>query len=189
MPSHPTKGSGQVGKDVSIGTQLVNFAVFNGIFLVAIGVNLLLLGGLIYYPYQVGLYVLLPYVSYTKLLARTELKDGSRWRWFSEEFFIFPILRRHLQLSLEVSKALIEADATKEQPQFVFATFPHGTASDYRIMMDGMIHQHLPVTSEKLKVLAASVLFVIPIVRELAMWTGRSGRSCLFSSHQMSSHC
>jgi 1-acyl-sn-glycerol-3-phosphate acyltransferase len=152
------------------------YVAFNGIFLFVIGFNLLF-GGLSCFPSKFGIYAksayycLVTYYIYTFLAARSELKEGSRWRYFSENFFLFRIMREYLRLDYIVSKALEDAEKKKDS-QFIFAIFPHGTASDYRILMDGILHKVFPNISEKIKVLAASVLFGIPIVRELALWTG-----------------
>jgi 2-acylglycerol O-acyltransferase 2 len=99
------------------------------------------------------------------------LKEGSRWRYFSEHFFFFQLMREYFQLNFQLPKALQEAEKAPDA-QFMFAVFPHGTASDYRIMMDGMLHKIFPNISEKIRVLAASVLFRIPVAREMATWTG-----------------
>lgn len=147
------------------------YYVCSSVFLFIIGVNLLLFGGLFYDPYTVGVYFALPYYTYTLVIARSELKEGSRWRRFSEHFFFFKIMRRYFHLNFRLSETLQKAE-TVPGAQFMFAVFPHGTASDYRIMMDGMLHTVLPNISEKIRVLAATVLFRIPVARELAMWTG-----------------
>lgn len=49
------------------------------------------------------------------------------------------------------------------------AVHPHGVASDYRILMDGMLYAALP--GRQVLTLSASVLFYIPLVRELCLWT------------------
>lgn len=51
----------------------------------------------------------------------------------------------------------------------VLAVHPHGVASDYRILLDGMLYEALP--KREVLALSASVLFYIPMVRELALWT------------------
>lgn len=51
----------------------------------------------------------------------------------------------------------------------VLAVHPHGVASDYRILLDGMLYYALP--KREVLTLSASVLFAIPMVRELALWT------------------
>lgn len=147
-----------------------NFAVFHLISVVIFGVNLWLILGLYYFPYKFGVYVLLPYLTYTKFLARHELKEGLHWPVFSKNFFVFRAMRDHLQLSFKVSSALEKAQ-NEEAAQFVFAIFPHGTHCDFRVAMDGMLDQVFP-NLDKIRTLAASVLFAIPVVREIALWTG-----------------
>lgn len=68
-------------------------------------------------------------------------------------------------------KKLVEAEG-RPDAQFLIAVFPHGVASEYRIAMDGMMQQVFPNVHDKVVVLTASVLFAIPLVRELALWTG-----------------
>lgn len=70
---------------------------------------------------------------------------------------------------------------------YMFAVFPHGTNCDYRMLMDGMMdqivhpimmnqssstHQQQQPQHHEVKTLAASILFRIPIVRELSLYTG-----------------
>ena len=45
----------------------------------------------------------------------------------------------------------------------------HGVASDFRVAMDGLLYEALP--GRKVVTLAASVLFTLPLVRELCLWT------------------
>eukprot|EP00559_Dactyliosolen_fragilissimus_P001104 CAMPEP_0184861746 /NCGR_PEP_ID=MMETSP0580-20130426/6357_1 /TAXON_ID=1118495 /ORGANISM="Dactyliosolen fragilissimus" /LENGTH=252 /DNA_ID=CAMNT_0027359343 /DNA_START=136 /DNA_END=894 /DNA_ORIENTATION=- len=61
--------------------------------------------------------------------------------------------------------------ANQKEERFIFAVFPHGTNSDFRILMDGLLPEAIPSIGGNYRVLAASVLFRIPLVRELALWT------------------
>lgn len=101
--------------------------------------------------------------------------EGGSWRKFSEVYFIpSAVMRRYLQLDFgELPKEFVAAEA-RENSQFIFACFPHGCNSDYRIVMDAIIRQVAPnlVERDNMRYLAASVLFQIPIVRELTLWTG-----------------
>ena len=164
----------------SLFDQIWSYVVFNGTFLFIISLNVLLLAGLWYYPYQVGLYILLPYVSYTRLFSQAEKLKGSsstggsaRWKYFTRHFFILRQMRKHFQLGFHqpLPESLVQAEK-KPGAQFLFATFPHGVASDYRIAMDGIMHTVFPNIHNQISVLAASVLFAIPICREMALWTG-----------------
>lgn len=104
---------------------------------------------------------------------RCHLKYGSPWRRFSEGYPAFHTVRSYLRLSFDpLPKELIEA-AKKDEAQFIFAAFPHGCSSEFRVLMEGMLQNVLPNNLHlKLRALAASVLFRIPIVREVALWTG-----------------
>lgn len=104
---------------------------------------------------------------------RHEMKDGRIWPEFAENFFIFKIMRDFLNLSIEVSTELQEAEKQLDA-QFIFAIFPHGTGSDFRILMEGMLPQHFPNLSKRkaIRSLAATVLFRIPIIAQIALYTG-----------------
>jgi hypothetical protein len=58
---------------------------------------------------------------------------------------------------------------TAETRPIILAIHPHGIANDYRILMDGMLYEALP--NRNILTLAATVVFAIPLVRELALWT------------------
>ncbi|CAK8991592.1 Diacylglycerol O-acyltransferase 1 (Diglyceride acyltransferase) (Triacylglycerol synthase) (TAG synthase), partial [Durusdinium trenchii] len=74
--------------------------------------------------------------------------------------------RRYLRLRIHVHPLLQEYPPEKP---VVIAVHPHGVASDYRILLDGMFYNALP--KREVLTLSASVLFCIPMVRELALWT------------------
>jgi len=143
------------------------FLIFNALLGTLVAVNVTLLWALYRAPKTVALYLLLPYVTYTKFWNPSELRGGSRWRRFSNHFGIFPILRQFLSLTIDPVP-----ESLAKEGQCLLAVFPHGVASEYRMLMDGMLPNALPRISEKIHVLAASVLFAIPVVREMALWTG-----------------
>mmetsp|Transcript_24561 Transcript_24561/g.52092 ORF Transcript_24561/g.52092 Transcript_24561/m.52092 type:complete len:245 (+) Transcript_24561:113-847(+) len=81
-------------------------------------------------------------------------------------------MRSYLRLSFRpLPKELLEAEK-KEGAQFIFAAFPHGCGSEFRILMEGILQHVLPNVHHRLRALSATVLFRIPVVREIAMWTG-----------------
>lgn len=158
----------------TFGSNLVAYLAVNSIFFILIGSNLALVIGMCLFPFQVGVYVLLPYIVYTTLFfgnIQTKPSINGRWKWFSDKFFLFPILRTHLRMNFApLPKSLSDAE-TMEGAQFVFALFQHGTAADFRIAMDGMLDQVFPNIYNKIRTLAASVLFAIPFIREIGIWT------------------
>jgi 2-acylglycerol O-acyltransferase 2 len=80
-------------------------------------------------------------------------------------------MRKFLGMNIQTpNHTFLEASS---ENQYIFATFPHGVNADFRILMDGMLSHVLMsfVLSNNIRVLAATVLFRIPIVRELALWT------------------
>jgi len=115
---------------------------------------------------QVAISSLGAYVLYTRVMTRPDLKDGAPWRFFSQREWGYHAFRRYLRLRLHVSPKL-RAKAAKEQ--VVIGVHPHGIASDYRVLMDGMLYEALP--DREVLTLSASVLFCLPILRELAIWT------------------
>jgi hypothetical protein len=154
-------------------TQLVGFLCSNGIFL---GMHAifwsLMLGGIFVYPRTIGLYLTVPYLGFI-ILSAPERKDGQHWHSFSRTFPLFRILRNYLQLEIQypLPKELIEEEK-KKGAQFIFAVFPHGVNSDYRILMDGILHESFPNIAEKIRTLAATILFRVISLRELSLWTG-----------------
>jgi len=179
---------------IAFSLQLAGF-VSSGAFLgAAVSLNLALLYGTYCYPRAVGLFVVVPYVTYTRVLGRRELGLGARWDAFSRNFLLLRILRRYMRLTVVVhddlrkgrakrsgSKTLTKGKEPKDQ-NYLFAVFPHGTNSDYRILMDGLMDTIFdsenqdsnarPLSVSKVRTLAASILFRIPLVREISLWTG-----------------
>ena len=148
------------------------FAAFSAISLVVASVILSLLIGFYTSPQAVGLFLILPYYTYTLSLGRWEMNDGNRWLEFSKNFWLFRIGRRHLQLQfLKPCKELVDAEMAP-QAQFMITLFPHGTSADYRVLMDGVMNEVFPNVHCHIRTLAATVLFRLPLVREVALWTG-----------------
>lgn len=85
--------------------------------------------------------------------------------------------REYLPLRLHLHEAL---RASSPEMKAIFAIHPHGVASDYRILMDGMLRCALP--GRTVLTLAASVLFYLPLVRELSLWT-----RCIDASRRVAS--
>ncbi|CAE8697401.1 unnamed protein product, partial [Polarella glacialis] len=108
----------------------------------------------------------LMYLLWARYLARSELKDGSAWAAFSRQEWGFHAFRRFMRLRLHLDEKLMARPA--HEP-VVLAVHPHGVASDYRILVDGLLYEAMP--ERRVLVLSASVLFCLPLVRELALWT------------------
>jgi 1-acyl-sn-glycerol-3-phosphate acyltransferase len=160
-------------KQPSISTLVLGAIAFNifGVLIVACFFGMML--GSICYPYTVGLYVVFPYLTYTLALARLELKDGAHCQSFSRNFRPLVWCRLYFQMRIQtpIPEELVRADC-QPNAQFVIAAFPHGVFADYRAPMDGILHRALPNTADKCRTLAASVLFRLPLVREIGLWTG-----------------
>merc|ERR1712048_514373 len=100
------------------------------------------------------------------MASRPELREGAGWPGFAQKEWGYHAFRRFLRLRLYVSKTLQKRPVDQE---VVIGVHPHGIAADYRILMDGMLYDALP--GRQILSLSASVLYYIPVVRELALWT------------------
>jgi 1-acyl-sn-glycerol-3-phosphate acyltransferase len=159
------------------------FLAWNGAYLFFVCFNLCLIFGssfitlspligtrtlaLLFYA---GFYVLMPCGG-----LKCHLKDGNPWRAFSEKWYPpFKLMRSYLDFNFgELPKDLVEAEA-KPNAQFIIAGFPHGSGADFRVLLEGCIQDIMPniVKNDNFRTLAASVLFQIPLFRDLALWTG-----------------
>merc|ERR1712166_725796 len=144
---------------------LANLIYWNLVYPCFFGSPFFLLGLCYVQPYT-ALPLVLLYIIYIKLLARPDLRGGQPWRFFSSHDWGIVALRRYLRLRLCVSPALHQRCPSKP---VVVGIHPHGVASDYRVLMDGLLYEALP--GRHLFTLGASVLFSLPLVRELALWT------------------
>lgn len=166
----PTSTPAALAASQSLGLKIKAYLLWNFMYWLSTFSALLVLLGPIISPLKVGMYVVLPYVTYS-LFKRDELKFGSPWPYFSQNFVAFDCLRKYLNLEFVPLPEMLQRAEKAQNAQFIFAVFPHGTNSDFRILMDGILHTVLPSVADKVRVLAASVLFRIPLVREIAMWT------------------
>ena len=155
----------------------------------AVVVILLFLVGSYCYPTWIGLGLVVPYYTYVLVLDRSHMKTGARWANFSRNFALFHYARRLLHLRVVGSPALEAAEnkaaskpTKKNTTQYILGVFPHGLNADFRILVDGMLPQVLPGAS--VRTLAATILFWIPIVREVALWTG-----CVDASKPVAKRC
>jgi 1-acyl-sn-glycerol-3-phosphate acyltransferase len=150
---------------------IAGFLAFSSLMVATIVVNASLLVGLYLYPARVGLLVILPYYSYVLFLSKAEFEDGCHWSWFSRNFPTLNAIRGFLDIQCVVNEDLA-AEQSKKDAQFVFAAFPHGSNADFRMPLDGLLHKAIPGVADNVRTLAATVLFRIPVVREIALWTG-----------------
>ncbi|GMI52980.1 hypothetical protein ScalyP_jg11158 [Parmales sp. scaly parma] len=97
--------------------------------------------------------------------------DGELNQGFAEHFPLFVLLRRRLGLTVEVSPKFKAAEA-KPDAQFIMGFHPHGVGSDFRVLMQGKLREFMPNTFLRVRSLAASILFTIPFIRQLTLWTG-----------------
>ena len=116
--------------------------------------------------WRYGAVLTVVYLVVTKLLLRPDLKDGAGWEFFSKHDWGIRALRAYIQLRLHVPDALIAKPASEP---VVLAIHPHGFASDFRIATDALLYAALP--GRTVLCLSASVLFALPFVRQLCLWT------------------
>lgn len=161
----------------SLGLKLQTFWMQTGLLGIILAVNLCILLNL----FGSRIYVLVAYASLRLLTpgglwGSGKTPQGGCWRRFSEDWF-YPaeIMRRYLDLSFAqpLPPEFVRAEAQTDS-QFVFCAFPHGCNSDFRALMDGILAQVMPnlIQRDAVRTLAASILFKIPIVREITLWTG-----------------
>lgn len=186
------KSSSSLSLYPSLWIQLLGFICINGLFCTAIGSSLFVLIHLFRYTNTaITLYCIIPYLTYTQCVPillrqkRDEYTGHKRWKFFSQYFPIFILFRKFLQLNVitPLPKELTttnkneddddddESNTQQQQQQFIFGVFPHGVSSDYRILLDGMLYDLLP-NLDSILTLSASILFRLPLVRELSLWTG-----------------
>mmetsp|Transcript_32388 Transcript_32388/g.79528 ORF Transcript_32388/g.79528 Transcript_32388/m.79528 type:complete len:324 (+) Transcript_32388:54-1025(+) len=157
------------GADPSVLTQAAAFLSWNGTLLALFGGQLAAVG-LAYY----NKYVAAGLALYAARAAVLRAASGphSKFYHFSKYWPVLIAMRAHLQLSFApLPKVLVQAEA-KKGAQFIFALSPHGADNAFRILMDGMLDELFPNIHMRIFTLAASVLFCIPFVREMAIWTG-----------------
>ena len=128
--------------------------------------------------------IVLALVSWIALV----LTDGSEYRTgapdeaFSRGHWMFVRMREYLQLKLHRTD-VVQAKLKEAHPtgQGIFAFFPHGVNSDFRVLMDGLMYDAFAETyvQSPARTLAASVLFMIPGIRSLSLKTNcvDAGRS------------
>ena len=103
-----------------------------------------------------------------RVVVRPDLAaDGkAAWRLFAECERGYHAFRDFVSLRLHLAPSLRERPT---DAPVIIGVHPHGITSDYRILMDGMLYHALP--GRTILTLVASVLFWIPLVRELCVWT------------------
>ena len=128
------------------------------------------------------------------LLDGAELRTGRPDEHFSRTHWVFCRLREYLSLTLHRT-AECQAELLRAHPtgQAIFAFFPHGVNSDFRVLMDGCMYDAFAGTYKKSpgRTLAASILFKLPGIRTLALKTAcvdagkATAQRCLRAGHSL----
>jgi 2-acylglycerol O-acyltransferase 2 len=157
----------------SLSDILSGFLVINVLYACIIGSSLFFLVGSFQSPSTIGLFGFLPYLTYTLFFRRDEVKDGNPWLSFSKHSFVLRIFRQYLGMTIQtpIEPELLSLDS-KPNAQVILGVFPHGSYADYRVVMDGILDQALPNIGPKVRSLAATAMFRLPVVREIGLWTG-----------------
>lgn len=183
---------------------------------IVVGILISIVIMLWHHPRTFGLGVMVPYYcccvfsmptrTRRGLVVPPELDMGAPWRSFSTHFPPMRWMRQFLQLSLQAGSGGTSGSSNKNknpggplfsskdqnpqhQQQYIFAVFPHGINGDYRVLMDGMLDTVLsPDAVHRTRTLAASVLFKIPLLRELVLWTGCVDASVAVADNLLHQH-
>eukprot|EP01071_Lankesteria_metandrocarpae_P010016 Lankesteria_metandrocarpae@DN5272_c0_g1_i1.p2 len=68
------------------------------------------------------------------------------------------------------SPSIVSSSNSKTVSQAILNLHPHGTLSDFRLIMDGLLDETM-CSINSWRVLTARIIFMIPVVREIAIWT------------------
>jgi len=108
--------------------------------------------------------------------AEKDSKRKRAWPLFGRRFWLFKFMRGYFPQVLHVPKDFPASKAPAEKgesQQYFFAVHPHGCMSEFRMLMDGQFLDQLPgLEGKQVCWLAASILFRLPICRELCLWSG-----------------
>ena len=119
------------------------------------------------------LFFVLPVGFFYAVVDPCQRSQGRVMPWFANHFPYFSIMRAHIGLSVKFDNEVsFKAAEAKPGYQAIYAVFPHGVGSDFRVLLQGMLPDFLPNTAHKVRTLAASMLFLVPGLRFLTLATG-----------------
>jgi 1-acyl-sn-glycerol-3-phosphate acyltransferase len=177
---------------------LWGFVAFQLTGTVVVGILISVVVMVWHHPLTFGLGVVVPYYYFCFFVSagggtrrrrrpglRPELDHGAPWRRFSANFSALQWMRQFLQLSMQDGTNRSSSDSSSSnknsgpifastEQQYIFAVFPRGINGEFRLLMDGMLQDAVmpPERADHTRTLAASILFKIPLVREIVLWTG-----------------
>jgi hypothetical protein len=144
----------------------LGLALYCNLVMVTFFFSPLLIGLCIWHAPQLALPLLVAYTVQSRSRRPDLDGHGAGWRDFSRCGWGYHAFRRYSSFRLDVADSLRARAPTRP---CMLAMHPHGCVSDYRIQMDGLLYDALPGRS--VLMLAASVVFSLPLVRELSLWT------------------
>merc|ERR1712232_494435 len=116
-----------------------------------------------------------------------EYKLGRPDPEYSKGYWAFVRMRKYLSLRLHGTEACqAKSLHHSETGQAIFAFFPHGINSDFRMLMDGLMYDAFATVYKRApaRTLAASVLFKLPGVRQISLAT-----ACVDAGRRTASLC
>eukprot|EP00916_Digyalum_oweni_P016748 GHVL01027444.1.p1 GENE.GHVL01027444.1~~GHVL01027444.1.p1 ORF type:complete len:334 (-),score=57.74 GHVL01027444.1:50-1051(-) len=131
----------------------------------------------------IGIITIIIYSKY--YFDKSEFRTGREWRFFSSYIFpskyymkilgynihIHPYFTKNNIKNIEKNeKNNIKNIEKNNENQYIIALHPHGVTSEYRIIFDYQFKKYFK-NIKYWRTLAASVLFRIPGIRELVLWT------------------
>jgi len=129
-------------------------------------VHLVLSAPLVLFPF-----LIVPQTIYTFVKGDKSIKDGELNQDVANNFPLFDLLRRRIGLTVTTTPKFRDSESAPNA-QFIFGFHPHGVGSDFRVLMQGILPTFLPNIWSRTRSLAATVLFKIPIIRQITLWTG-----------------
>lgn len=107
--------------------------------------------------------------------AERDIRRKRTWPAFSRGFWLLRFMRGYFPQNVHLHPKFLASETASNdgtRQQYIFALHPHGCMSEFRLLLDGQLLDLLPVLGTRICWLAASVLFRLPVVRELCLWSG-----------------
>lgn len=146
----------------------------------------------VFFPW-LAIPLLIAYYTRWYFHRSVSIGEGAPWPWLREHDWRMASMRSFFRFKLHLPDELSNPDKMEDNAQFVLCCHPHGVTSGFRGMLDGLLvgeNRMLPNVKDW-RALAASVLFTMPLIRELCLWSGaidasrESANECLEAGHSL----